>query len=156
MSTLAMIRQQCLLLNGARAVEPGFLDEVQSHLGLELADDFREAAEFFDGSGIYVLPLHAIGWAPAPNVLDETRRLRERAGLARQFLVLAQPPASLIVMDCSGGGGRVIWCDDVDVCRLGSEALLTAPDSWPTYTAFLEYLISEEQQDRVNLPDDKA
>jgi hypothetical protein len=134
-------------LNGLRPADSDYLRGLESGLGISLPDDFLSAAEFFDGSGIAVLPLHAIASSPALNVVSETRRLRRSIGLPDDFLVLGEPSESLLVLDCGGGG--VIWCDALDAPRLGKQPLAREPETWASYGDFLAYLLEEEENDRA-------
>ncbi|MDR2155778.1 MAG: hypothetical protein LBE78_12285 [Burkholderiaceae bacterium] len=134
-------------LNGLHPAEENYLCELESDLNLSLPHDFLSATKFFDGSGIAVLPLHAIACEPATNVLSETKRLRDSIGLPEKFLVLGEPPESLLVLDCSDG--RVIWCDAIDAPRLGKEPLAREPETWRAFSDFFTYLLDEEENDRV-------
>lgn len=75
------------------------------------------------------------------NVLSETKRLRATVNLLGNFIVLGEPAENLIVMDCNSEAGQVLWCDAIDVHRLGKEALMTAPEVWNSYLEFVEYLV---------------
>ncbi|MGY4638386.1 hypothetical protein [Pseudomonas sp. TE24901] len=148
MPNLEMVRRKFELLIGVRAVERSFIDNLEHELGLTLPHTFKSVANFFDGSGIYVLPLHQIGYQSPTNVLSETQRLRKYGELASSYLVLGEPTESLIVMDCDSTSGRVLWCDATDVCRLGKEPLLREPDSWASYLDFVEYLVTQEEAEQ--------
>lgn len=136
-------------MNGIRTVDPDFIKKLEHELKISLPDSFKLVGEFFDGSGIYVLPLHQIGWESPTNVLDETKRLRISGRLLSNYLVLGEPAEGLIVMDCNSRSGQVLWCDAIDVDRIGKEALMTAPEVWGCYLDFVEYLVSEEESDRL-------
>ncbi len=88
------------------------------------------------------MPLHALYHDGALNVIAETQRLRRGIDLPGQFLVLGEPPASLLLLDCVSG--QVIWCDAIDAERVGKTPLLTPPDIWKSYGHFLAYLLEEE------------
>ncbi|NWB95770.1 hypothetical protein HX882_07715 [Pseudomonas gingeri] len=149
MANLNDIQTRYEVLNGVRPVDGEYLRQLQVALKILLPDDFIQASCFFDGSGVAVLPVHAIDWQPEMNVFSETTRLREKISLPNHFLVLGEPPASLLVMDCNEGGA-VIWCDATDAPRLGKERLMSPPKVWRNYTEFLEYLIDEEELDRTS------
>ncbi|UJB64052.1 SMI1/KNR4 family protein [Acidovorax sp. YS12] len=134
-------------LNGLRPVSGVYLRELEQELPISLPQDFLLAAEFFNGSGIAVMPLHAIAHSPKTNVLSETRRLRESIGLPENFLVLGEPPESLLVLDCSNG--EVVWCDAIDAPKLGKGELINKPEVWKSYGDFLAYLANEEENDRI-------
>jgi hypothetical protein len=80
-------------------------------------------------------------------VLAETQRLRRAIGLPNQFVVLGEPPESLLVLNCESG--EVLWCDAIDAERLGREPLLKRPDTWPHFADFLEYLLNEEEREQA-------
>lgn len=63
--------------------------------------------------------------------------------------MLGEPAEGLIVMDCNSQLGQVLWCDAIDVNRIGKESLMTAPEVWGSYLDFVEYLVSEEESDRL-------
>ncbi len=132
-----------------RTVDPDFIKKLEHELKISRPDSFKLVGEFFDGSGIYVLPLDQIGWESPTNVLDETKRLRISGRLLSNYLVLGEPAEGLIVMDCNSRSGQVLWCDAIDVDRIGKEALMTAPEVWGCYLDFVEYLVSEEESDRL-------
>lgn len=136
-------------MNGIRTVDPDFIKKLEHELKISLPDSLKLVGEFFDGSGIYVLPLHQIGWESPTNVLDQTKRLRSSGRLLSNYLVLGEPAEGLIVMDCNSRSGQVLWCDAIDVDRIGKEALMTAPEVWGSYLDFVEYLVSEEESDRL-------
>ena len=51
------------------------------------------------------------------DIIDETIRLREAVNLPMRFIVLAEPPESLIVLDTKNIPS-VIWFDTVDISRI--------------------------------------
>jgi len=142
------IKNRFVSLNGERPVPNSTISKIEERLTVILPSDFKEIVSYFDGSGIYSLALHSISVdEPKTNIVSETLRLREAIGIPTQFVVLGEPPESLIVMDCSQKG-KVTWCDANDVYRLGKEALLSKPDEWPTFTAFFEHVLDDEEEDR--------
>lgn len=145
MSDMNQLKDRYERLYGLRPAEGAYLRDLESDLGVSLPHDFLSAAEFFDGSGVAALPLHAIARIPATNVLSETKRLRVSIGLPEKFLVLGEPSESLLVLDCRDG--RVIWCDALDAPRLGKQPLARDPETWATYGDFLAYLLDEEESD---------
>ena len=72
--------------------------------------DFLATTDFFDGSGLFILPLHAIASQPAINVLSETKRLRVRIGLPNNLLRLGDPAKSL-VLDCGRRKSYLVRCN---------------------------------------------
>ena len=80
-------------------------------------------------------------------MVDETLRLRRAIDMPHRFVALAEPPSSLIVLDCDSG--QVIWCDATDASRLNNlSSTIIAPEIWPSYAAFFEYLLDVEEKER--------
>ena len=92
---------------------------------------------------------HAIAvTSRATNIVDDTLRLRMTVALPPRFVVIAEPAASLIVMECIGKNSRVIWCDASDVRKLSQPQSLRAPQIWSSYSQFFDYLLAEEESER--------
>ncbi|MFJ3461716.1 SMI1/KNR4 family protein [Achromobacter spanius] len=148
MASIDELRMRYAELNGIRPASTEFLDKIESLLELRLPRAFRLVCEFFDGAGIYTIPLFSLsGTAPRLNPLSETERLRIKVGLPKNYLVLAEPPASLIVMDCDGEGA-ITWLDAIDAERIGERAFSRPPDCWHSFEEFFCYLLDEEFADR--------
>ena len=148
MSDIESLRKRYTALNESRPSSKQFIDSIESELGVQLPKDFREIAEFFDGGGINVMPLYSLaGNAPNLNPIHETLRLRKAIGLPSNWVVLGEPPASLLLMDCDTGG-RIIWIDATDAERIGSQDFARQPDTWNSFSEFFDYLLDEEEADR--------
>jgi hypothetical protein len=66
-------------------------------------------------------------------------------------LILAEPPESLIVLDCESkthGTPAVIWCDAQEVRRLNDVTTLSKPGVWQSYMDFFKHLLKEEETER--------
>ena len=88
---------------------------------------------------------------PATNVVEETLRLRSAINLPQRFVVLSEPPNSLVVLDCkcrATNAPTVIWCAAHDVERFGDLTAMSNPETWPTYAEFFSYLLDEEEEER--------
>ncbi len=145
---IGTLRNRYIAMNGARPIPSNVLASITSELGLELPADFLEIGKFFDGSGINVIPLYSLaGNAPTMNPIHETLRLRNSIGLPPNWLVLGEPPESLLLMDCTEGG-NVLWIDAIDAQRIASQSFAKQPDSWSSFGDFFEYLLDEEEADR--------
>jgi hypothetical protein len=142
------LKNRYVALNGARPIPDSVFAAVTSDLGLQLPPDFLEIGKFFDGSGINVIALHSLaGNAPTMNPIHETLRLRKAIGLPPNWVVLGEPPESLLLMDCVAGG-KVIWIDAIDAKRIASQSFATQPTTWDSFGEFFEYLLDEEEADR--------
>jgi hypothetical protein len=146
MADMDLIRERYVRLNGKHSAEKSYLRKVETDLGVSLPDSFLAAAAFFDGTGIRVLPLYAVARKPMANVLDETKRLRSTIGLPANFVVLGEPPESLLVLDCNSG--KVFWCDATDARGLQNLSFVREPEVWADFGDFLAHLVSEEEEDR--------
>jgi hypothetical protein len=70
-----------------------------------------------------------------------------RIDLPHRYVALAEPPESLIVLDCESGA--IIWCAAANACRLEDRKTMLSPyDSWPDYLSFFAFLLDEEQAER--------
>jgi hypothetical protein len=145
---LDVLRRRYARLNGERATQPMALSRLESRLEVALPADFRRIAEFFNGSGINTLPLYSIDIDDGTwSVVEETLRLRAAIALPKVFVVLAEPPESLIVMNCAKGGS-VLWIDATDAGRLATGEALRNPDEWPCFADFFAHVLEEEELDR--------
>lgn len=137
--------------------EPTSADEItriEEILGVLLPRDFKEVSSFYSGGILGGISHHAISnGGPPSNIVDETQRLRAAIGLPRCFVVLAEPPASLIVLNTnvSDSAPAVIWCDAFDVCHLGNPNELHSPHIWPSYASFFGFLLDIEEEERNQL-----
>ena len=151
---LPSLRDRYVRLFGVQPAADGALEAIEGALEIALPKDLKEISGFYAGGFLGGISHNAIDWhGPASNVVDETRRLRFAIDLPRRFLVLAEPPSSLIVLDCDAAAIRapaVIWCDDHDVGRLRHLDLgaMSVPKTWVTYTGFFSHLLDEEEQER--------
>jgi hypothetical protein len=148
MTDVDCLRIRYVQLNGERATQPAVLSRIESRLALELPADFRRIAEFFDGGGINTLPLYSLDSNDGTwNVVEQTLRLRTAIALPKIFVVLAEPPESLIVMNCAEGGS-VLWIDATDAGRLATGEPLRKPDEWTCFADFFSEILEQEELDR--------
>jgi hypothetical protein len=132
--------------------EESELDFMQKELRVRFPDDFKEVSSFYSGGMLGGISHNAIvGRGPVTNITDETKRLREAVGLPHWFVVLAEPPESLIVMNTNTATSSpaVIWCDAIDVSRLGKLLGMHNPQTWASYAEFFEFLLDNEDTERA-------
>ena len=132
---------------GSNPISPDFLRKLEEGLGVSLPASFVAVAAYFDGRGVDALPLHPLADIPG-NALDETLRLRRAIDLPARFLVLGEPPESLLVLDCIDG--RVIWCDAGDAEGLGEGRFNLAPHVWTQFSDFLDFLLDEQDAESAS------
>jgi len=144
------LKEKYIRLFGSEGVTSGVIEEIQEQLGVNLPDDFKVIATFYRGGVLGGISHHAIAvGGPASNIVDETKRLRKKIGLNQTFVVLAEPPNSLIVLDTEPSDGpAVVWCDAQDVVRLDTRDFYMPPDTWDSYYDFFAYLVNEEEDER--------
>jgi hypothetical protein len=146
MIDIAQLRALYVQLNGSRPADQQFIDRITKELEITLPHDFVAGSEFFDGSGVAVLALHPISPSIATNILSETIRLRISINLPKQFLVLGEPPGSLLTLNCVTG--EVVWCDASEVTNLREFERVRSPQIWGTYREFLYSVLQDEKNDR--------
>lgn len=119
--------------------------EIERKLTIKLPESFCEIATFFSGGLLGDISNYSFTSVNnSPNIIDETIRLREAVNLPMRFIVLAEPPESLIVLDTKNIPA-VIWFDAVDISRIEGKSFITKPDEWDSYADYFEELLEEEE-----------
>lgn len=132
---------------GCEAVGEGVISKIEAELDLTLPSDFKEIFLFYSGGFLGGVSHHETACVgDATNIVQETIRLRDVIGLGHNFVVIAEPSESLMVLNVAGKPS-VIWCDAVEVKNLNSMNFVKQPDTWESYGDFVEYLISEEEDE---------
>lgn len=150
--TLDELRSRYIELLGEEPTNAGVLDQIESQLNMRLPSDFHNIASFYSGGTVGGISHHAIAAeGPATNVVKETIRLREKAGIPHSMLVLAESPESLIVLATGHSNTQpaVIWLDSSDVSSLHNVGTLHNPQVWNSYAEFFEFLLDRETEERV-------
>lgn len=144
-------RRYCSLF-GVEPVERRAVEEIESRLDVKLPCDLKQIASFYRGGFLGGKSHHAISYlGPATNIVDETLRLRKTIGLPHRLITLAEPAASLIVLETTCDEIEmtpVIWCDAIDATKLDKIEALNKPQIWSSYAAFFSYLLDEEEEER--------
>ncbi|AVX25571.1 SMI1/KNR4 family protein [Pseudomonas syringae pv. atrofaciens] len=121
------------------------LESIEKELAIKLPLDFKQIAMFYNGGLLGGISHHAISSDTNPlNIVDETLRLRKSINLADDYIVLAEPAESIIVLDVSSVPA-VIWCDAIDAENINTKKFSTPPDSWDSYASFFSYLLDREE-----------
>jgi hypothetical protein len=142
------IRERYISLFGEEPSGPDDLEKLEESLGVILPDAFKEIAKFYRGGMIGGISHHSIPVSsPANSILQETQRIQKTTQLPKAFVVLAEPPASLIVLNTQTGS--VFWVDSTDVDKLKHPELLHAPQTWASYADFFSFLLKEEEEERA-------
>jgi len=147
------LRDRYVALFGEEAASGDAIASIEATLDVVLPDDMKQIARFYGGGFLGGISHHAIATCgPANNVLQETERLRCCISLPHRLVALAEPPESLIVLDCESRistSPAVVWCDAQDVSRLDNIAALSKPETWRCYADFFAYLLGEEEIERA-------
>lgn len=129
---------------GLHPVAAAEMDEIERMLGLRLPVDFKEITRFYSGDLLGTTEHHHISASGSENtIVAETLRIRKAVGLPTRFVVIAEPPESVIVMDASNS--EVIWCDACDIHNLAAGNKLHKPIVWQSYSDFFDSLLEEEK-----------
>ncbi|MEO3943821.1 SMI1/KNR4 family protein [Gorillibacterium sp. CAU 1737] len=128
-------------------VDENVLRTIEDILQVKLPDDFSGIATFFSGGSLGGISCFAFGHEDiTPTIVEETLRHRTAIKLPPNFIVLAEPPASLIIMDVYHHPS-VIWCDATDAERIQTKSFISPPDTWNTYTDFFAALVENEEEE---------
>lgn len=65
-----------------------------------------------------------------------------------RFIVLAEPPESLIVMDTENTPS-IIWCDATDAERIADMSFISEPETWDNYLEFFIKLLEDEEEEQA-------
>ncbi|WP_330961318.1 SMI1/KNR4 family protein [Photobacterium sp. 53610] len=145
MADINTIKNRYVSEFGEEPCETQDLYDIESALGVKLPDDFKKISSFYPGGLLGGVSHHAISTkGEATNIVQETLRIREAIGLDREYVVLAEPAESIIIMKTIGEPA-VLWCDAVEVKHINSKCFMNEPDTWNSYSAFFEYLLDEEE-----------
>lgn len=147
MTDIAELKEKYIELYGAEGCSPGELAKIETALNVQLPYDFKKISEFYSGGFLGGISHHEIAThGEATNIVQETLRIREATGLNNEFIVLAEPSGSIIVLDVRGKSS-VIWCDAVEVDCLNTMEFVTKPDIWDSYASFFLYLLNQENEE---------
>ena len=130
----------------SEGIDKETVNDIQTRLDVHLPDDFCEIALFCNG-GLFRDHSYS-NFNGCTNIIDETIRLRKVVNLPLRFVVLAEPDEGLIVMDTENTPS-IIWCDATEVSKLDAKSFISKPDEWNTYAEFFEYLIEDEEEERI-------
>jgi hypothetical protein len=142
------LRNRYVSLFGDEPSSAGNLAKMEKSLHVLFPDAFKEIAKFYRGGIIGGVSHHSTGLSgPFNNIPEETLRIRKATKLPTRFVVLAEPPASLIVLDTDNGS--VIWLDNIDIDKLNHIDSLHNPQIWNSYDDFFSFLLRQEEEERA-------
>lgn len=145
MVNIDRLKEKYTEIYGVEACPVEALNFLEKELGLKVPDDFKEISRFYSGGLLGGISHYEIaGSEVATSIVQETLRLRGAIGLNKEYIVLAEPSESLIVLNVSGVPA-VIWCDAIDAININSKSFETQPDCWDSYAEFFSYLLDREE-----------
>lgn len=121
------------------------LNAIEKRLGITLPSDFKEISEYFSGGSVGIIEFYDFKDNNDINIVDETLRLRESIQLPEQYIVLAEPPESVVLMDIRNIPA-IIWCDCIDIENINGNNYLRQPDTWESFSDFFYDMLMEEVQ----------
>lgn len=120
------------------------LNAIEEKLCITLPDDFKEISKYFSGGSVGIIEFYDFKDNNDINIINETLRLRESIKLPEQYIVLAEPPESIVIMDIKNIPA-IIWCDSLDIENIKSHKYMSQPDVWESFSDFFnDMLLSEE------------
>jgi len=127
---------------------PASILDIEENLIIGLPEDFKSISKFYSGGLLGGISHFSIGSGDDEfNVVSETLRLRRAIGLSNEYVALAEPAGSLIVLNVLHAPA-VLWCDALDVGSLGAAGFSNFVDTWNTYEDFFLYLLQQEALER--------
>lgn len=147
MAQINILKKRFLKLEETDPVLSTHIQKIETKLSVTFPDDFKEICQFHAGNTLGMIEHFHIGATEInPNILDETLRLRAAIGLPKNFVFLAEPPASVIFLQTENPS-YVVWFDAVEIDNLKNGIPLTNPTMWENYAAFFEFLLDEEEEE---------
>ena len=150
MASVEELKQRYVQLNSIDGIDEFVLQKIEGVLKVKkLPAEFRQISDFFSGGLLGGIDNFAFAYEGiSPNIVEETLRLRAAIKLPTRFIVLAEPPESLIVMDTENTPS-VIWCDATDAERISTLDFVTEPQKWNTYLDFFNTMLDDEEDERI-------
>jgi hypothetical protein len=147
MKEIKELEERYLNLQSSDGVNKEVLSEIEKTLNVKLPEDFCEIASFYSGGYLGGISNYSFSSNDGEtNIINETIRLRNTVDLPLRYIVLSEPPESLIVMDTKNIPS-IIWCDAVEVTKLNNKSFISKPDEWDSYTDYFAQLIDDEEEE---------
>lgn len=141
------LKNRYLNLQPSDVVNNAVLSEIENTLNIKLPKDFCEIASFYSGGYLRGISHYSFSNNDgSTSIIEETIRLRTSIDLPHRYIVLAEPPESIIVMDTENTPS-IIWCDAVEATKLNDKSFISKPNEWNSYTEYFAQLIEDEEDD---------
>jgi len=145
--------QRYLQFADADPVTPAQLGHLEAQLNVVLPEDLKLIASVYSGGrqigGLSIEKILAD--EPYGDVASCTHALRRSIQLPDRYLVLAEPPESLVVFETKAQATietPVIWLASYDVDRLRTGEPLRDADLFESYSEFFAFLLDRELEER--------
>ena len=141
----------------ADPVPPEQLRSVEDRLGIVLPNDLKALSLVYAGGMLGGIEHYDIGNPGREySIVAKTNELRVAIGLPHEYVALADPPISLILLhtrNTSAEPTTVVWLDAVDMERYlsGAACLGTQPDLFHSYADFFRFLLEREEEERAEV-----
>ncbi|APC40582.1 SMI1/KNR4 family protein [Clostridium estertheticum] len=147
MGKIKELKERYLNLQPSDGVDNEVLANIQKTLNVKLPEDFYEIASFYSGGYLGGISNYSFSSNDdETNIINETIRLRNTVNLPLRYIVLSEPPESIIVMDTENIPS-IMWCDAIEVTKLNDKSFISKPDEWDNYSDYFAQLIEDEEED---------
>lgn len=147
MGKIKELEERYLNLQPSDGVNNEVLAKIEKTLNVKLSEDFYEIASFYSGGYLGGISNYSFSSNDdETNIINETIRLRNTVNLPLRYIVLSEPPESIIVMDTENIPS-IIWCDAIEVTKLNDKSFISKPDEWDSYSDYFAQLIEDEEEE---------
>ncbi|MGE8349838.1 MAG: SMI1/KNR4 family protein [Pseudomonas protegens] len=123
------------------------IEAIEGLLFVSLPSDLKEISSFYSGGMLGGISHFEISeTSQADNVTEKTLEWRTSINLPQDYIAIAEPPASLIVLDVKKN--KVLWLSSTDAVRLNTgKEFLSDFDLFDSYESFFVYLLKLEAEE---------
>lgn len=146
MTDIMELKKRYLKLANDKGIDDQEIEDIEEILQITLPDEFKEICRFFNGGCLGIIDNYSFKQGNWNNIIDETTRLRVEVNLPPRFIVLAEPPESIIVMNVEETPS-IIWCDATDIYNLETKSYTSNPTIWRDYSDFFGEMLSDEEDE---------
>lgn len=141
MKNLKKIKKRYLKVMESDGISKKDLHNIEKSLSIILPNDFKDISTYFSGGYIGSVDMYDFVGSDI-NIISETLRLRNAIQLPNNYVVIAEPPESLIVMDTEKSPA-IIWCNSNDAENIKSSQYSIKPDKWENYSDFFNDMVTD-------------
>lgn len=145
--TFAQLRNNYLKFCPKDPVSQKTVEAIEGLLYISLPSDLKEISSFYSGGmlgGISHFEISDI--SQADSITEKTLEWRTSINLPQNYIAIAEPPESLIVLDVEKN--KVFWLSSTDAVRLNTgEEFLSDFDLFDNYESFFIFLLKLEAEE---------